>query len=211
MRQPPIGPPAGLPGWRTASNGFTVGRCHPREQTADRATLGLAIYPIGKIPAIVCDDGTVLVESNAILLHFAEGTEWLPAPGAVRTRCTNGCSSSSTATSPTSRWRNIRTWRRDAHLNAERLAECDRRGPRALDVMERRLAVADWLAGETPTVADLALSPTRIVQTRAGSTWRAGPAWRGGSIVSGPCPGSRHCPGRRHTADPAPGLTGMRR
>jgi glutathione S-transferase len=39
----------------------------------------LARNPIGKVRAIELDDGRFLAESNAILLHFAEGTALLPA------------------------------------------------------------------------------------------------------------------------------------
>jgi len=42
--------------------------------------------PFGKVPVLELDDGTVLVESNAILAHVAEGTPWLPPPGLPRTR-----------------------------------------------------------------------------------------------------------------------------
>jgi len=50
----------------------------------------------GRIPTLELEDGACLAESNAILCFLAG----LPAPA----RC-NGCSSSSTATSPTSPWR----------------------------------------------------------------------------------------------------------
>ena len=39
----------------------------------------LAKNPIGKVPTVQLDDGRFLAESNAILLHFAEGTAFLPA------------------------------------------------------------------------------------------------------------------------------------
>jgi glutathione S-transferase len=39
----------------------------------------LAKNPIGKVPTIQLDDGRYLAESNAILLHLAEGTALLPA------------------------------------------------------------------------------------------------------------------------------------
>jgi glutathione S-transferase len=39
----------------------------------------LARNPIGKVPTIELDDGRFLAESNAILMHFAEGTPLLPA------------------------------------------------------------------------------------------------------------------------------------
>ena len=118
----------------------------------------LAINPAGKVPALALDDGMVLVESNAILLHFAEGTSWLPAPGLLRTRVHEWLFFEQYSHEPyVAVARNIITWRREAHLHADRLAECALRGAQALDAMERRLAAAPWLAGDAPTVADLAL------------------------------------------------------
>ena len=38
----------------------------------------LALNPIGKVPLIEFEDGRRLAESNAMLLHFAEGTRFLP-------------------------------------------------------------------------------------------------------------------------------------
>jgi glutathione S-transferase len=53
---------------------------------ATRTEKFLALNPNGKVPTVVLPDGTVLVESNAILAHFAEGTAWMPPPGLARTR-----------------------------------------------------------------------------------------------------------------------------
>ena len=39
----------------------------------------LAKNPIGRVPLIEFEDGRRLAESNAMLLHFAEGTRYLPA------------------------------------------------------------------------------------------------------------------------------------
>jgi glutathione S-transferase len=39
----------------------------------------LAKNPIGRVPLLEFDDGRLLAESNAILLHLAEGTRYLPA------------------------------------------------------------------------------------------------------------------------------------
>ena len=118
----------------------------------------LALSPIGKVPLLVLDDGTILVESNAILLHFAEATPWLPAPGLTRTRVHEWLFFEQYSHEPyIAVARNIVAWRREAHLHRERLADCMARGAKALDVMERRLAGHPWLAGEAPSVADLAL------------------------------------------------------
>ena len=125
---------------------------------ATRTPAFLALNPAGQVPALVLDDGAVLTQSNAILLHFAEGTPWLPAPGLPRTRVYEWLFFEQYSHEPyIAVARNICAWRRDAHLNAERLAGCDARGAAALDVMEHRLAAHAWLAGDGPTVADLAL------------------------------------------------------
>ena len=118
----------------------------------------LAINPSARVPAIVMDDGTVLMESNAILLHFAEATDWLPPPRLPRTRVLEWMFFEQYSHEPyIAVARNVIAWQRQAHLHQARLEECARKGAQALDVMERRLADHDWLAGEGPTVADLAL------------------------------------------------------
>jgi glutathione S-transferase len=125
---------------------------------ATRSAEFLKINPIGKVPTLVMDDGAVLVESNAILLHFAEGTPWLPPPGLARTRVHEWLFFEQYSHEPyIAVARNIITWRREAHLYPDRLAECARRGAEALNVMEHRLAGNSWLAGEAPSIADLAL------------------------------------------------------
>jgi glutathione S-transferase len=118
----------------------------------------LALNPIGKVPALLLDDGVVLVESNAILLHFGEGTEWLPSPGLQRTRVHEWLFFEQYSHEPhIAVARNIIAWQHQAHLFQSRLEECARKGAQALDVMERRLVDHHWLVGEAPTVADLAL------------------------------------------------------
>ncbi|HUA77721.1 MAG TPA: glutathione S-transferase family protein [Acetobacteraceae bacterium] len=118
----------------------------------------LKINPIGKVPALVMDDGVVLVESNAILLHFAEGSPWLPPPGLARTRVHEWLFFEQYSHEPyIAVARNIISWRREGHLYPDRLAECARRGAQALDVMEQRLTENSWLVGEAPSIADLAL------------------------------------------------------
>lgn len=125
---------------------------------ATRTPEFLRINPIGKVPALVMDDGVVLVESNAILLHFAEGSPWLPPPGLARTRVHEWLFFEQYSHEPyIAVARNLVTWRGEAHLHPDRLAECAQRGAQALDVMERQLAGNSWLAGETPSIADLAL------------------------------------------------------
>ena len=125
---------------------------------ATRTPSFLAINPAGKVPAIETDDGILLVESNAILLHYAEGTPWLPPPGLARTRVHEWLFFEQYSHEPyIAVARNIISWRREAHLHADRLAQCAARGAQALDVLEQRLAHHLYLVGETPTIADLTL------------------------------------------------------
>jgi len=118
----------------------------------------LAFNPIGKVPALMLDDGTILAESNAILLHYGEGTEWLPSPGLQRTRVHEWLFFEQYSHEPyIAVARNLITWQYQAHLFQTRLDECARKGAHALNVMERRLTDHHWLVGEAPTIADLAL------------------------------------------------------
>jgi len=118
----------------------------------------LALNPIGKVPALVLDDGIVLAESNAILLHFGEGKKWLPSPGLERTRVHEWLFFEQYSHEPyIAVARNLITWQRKSHVFRDRLEECARKGAHALNVMERRLSDHEWLVGEAPTIADLAL------------------------------------------------------
>ena len=120
----------------------------------------LALNPNGKVPLLVLPDGRRLAESNAMLLHLAEGIAYLPADAYERALSTSGCSSSSTATSPISpsRVHGCTSARRDAARSTRRGSpNCTAAATAALAVMEERLAGHDWLAGDAYSVADIAL------------------------------------------------------
>ena len=46
----------------------------------------LALNPAGQVPAVVLDDGRPLAQSNAILLHLAEGSDLIPTDAYDRAR-----------------------------------------------------------------------------------------------------------------------------
>ena len=118
----------------------------------------LARNPVGKIPVVALDDGTILIESNAILAHFAEGTPWMPPPGLARTRVLEWLFFEQYSHEPyIAVARNIVAFLKAATANAARLEQCRIGGEKALDVMERRLSGHDWLTDAGPTVADIAL------------------------------------------------------
>lgn len=46
----------------------------------------LSMNPAGQVPIVVLDDGRALAQSNAIILHLAEGSELIPADSYDRAR-----------------------------------------------------------------------------------------------------------------------------
>ena len=46
----------------------------------------LAMNPAGQVPTVVLDDGRPLSQSNAIILHLAEGSALIPADAYERAR-----------------------------------------------------------------------------------------------------------------------------
>jgi glutathione S-transferase len=141
----------------------------------------LARNPVGKVPAVALEDGTILIESGAILAHFAEGTPWLPPPGLARTRVFEWLFFEQYSHEPAiAVARNLVAFLRQEEAQAERLAQCRAAGARALDVMERRLAGHDFLTDAGPTIADLALFAYTQVADEGGfnlAQWPGVSAW----------------------------------
>jgi glutathione S-transferase len=119
----------------------------------------LAKNPIGKVPTVRLDDGRYLAESNAILLHFAEGTALLPGDAYARAKVYEWLFFEQYSHEPAIAVRRALTVYapRRAEATPERMAQLLDAGNRALAVMERRLASADWLAGDAFSVADISL------------------------------------------------------
>jgi glutathione S-transferase len=115
--------------------------------------------PIGKVPTVQLDDGRYLAESNAILLHFGEGTALVPADAYDRAKLYEWLFFEQYSHEPTIAVRRALTVypQRRAAATAERMAQLLDAGHFALGVMERRLASADWLAGTAFSIADIAL------------------------------------------------------
>jgi glutathione S-transferase len=119
----------------------------------------LARNPIGRVPLVEFEDGKFLAESNAILLHFGEGTRYTPEEKFARAKAYEWLFFEQYNHEPSiAVRRSILTAPERAHLRTpERLAQLLELGNHALGVMERRLSKADWLAGEDYSVADMAL------------------------------------------------------
>jgi glutathione S-transferase len=114
------------------------------------------LNPIGQIPVLE-DAGLVLADSNAILVYlakrYAAGGSWLPEDplGAARVQRWLSLAAGEIAYGPASARINARFY--DTGVPpalAQRLAD------RVLGLMEEELAAQSWLAGDAPTIADLA-------------------------------------------------------
>jgi glutathione S-transferase len=117
-----------------------------------------ALNPNGKVPLLQLADGRCLAESNAMLLHLSRNSNWFPQD----------------------EWQQALTWQwlffeqysHEPYIavarfvvlflgqeteQAERLVMLRERGYQALDVMEKTLVNSDYLVGDKPSVADIAL------------------------------------------------------
>ena len=116
----------------------------------------LALNPAGQTPTVVLDDGRVLAQSNAILGYFGEGTAFVPADSYARARMYEWLFWEQYSHEPfiaVVRFQRLLAGKRADEIEP-RLVE---RGHAALARMEAALTGTDWLVGEGPTLADLAL------------------------------------------------------
>ena len=119
----------------------------------------LAINPDGRIPTVQLDDGRILAQSNAITYYFAEGTRFFPTDRFERAEALQWMFFEQYSHEPyiavVRSWLHLIPGGRQTY--AERIPDLTARGYQALDVMEKRLASHDWLAGDAFSVADIAL------------------------------------------------------
>ena len=119
----------------------------------------LAKNPNGQVPLLEVAPGRYLAESNAILWYIAGGTPLRPRTASIAPRRCNGCSSSSTASSPISAppisgWR----WSRaGANCSSTRSRTGWRKAIARCGVMENHLERHDFFAADRYTIADIAL------------------------------------------------------
>ena len=118
----------------------------------------LSRNPNGKVPTIRLADGSYLSESDAILYYFAEGTKYWPADRRARAEALQWMFFEQYSHEPY-----IAVVRhRVAHQGKVVAGDADltmrtERGYHALAVMEKHLQTRDWFAGNTYSIADIAL------------------------------------------------------
>ena len=118
----------------------------------------LAKNPNGKVPVLELEDGTCLWESNAILNFLADGSEFLPTEPRLRTQVLQ--------------WQFFEQYSHEPYIAVARFIQfylglpqarieeyraLQKRGYKALDVMEQQLARTPYLVGEHYSIADVTL------------------------------------------------------
>lgn len=139
----------------------------------------LAVNPAGQVPTVVLEDGRPLAQSNAIILHLAEGSDLIPADAYDRARMLE--------------WMFWEQYSHEPYIAVVRfqvafLGKADieprlvQRGEAALQRLEDGLAGSDFLVGNALTLADVSLVAYTRVAHEGGfdlSAYPAVKAWVG--------------------------------
>ena len=116
----------------------------------------LALHPDGQVPAVVLPDGRTLAQSNAIIMHLADGSDLIPADPYHRAKMTQWLFWEQYSHEPY-----IAVARFQRHLLGKGAHEIEpklmERGRGALARLEQQLVQTPCLVGEALTLADVAL------------------------------------------------------
>jgi glutathione S-transferase len=118
----------------------------------------LAMNHNGKIPLLVLPDGRYLAESNAILCFLADGSDFFAGDALARAEVLQWLFFEQYSHEPniaTSRF--IIKYLGNPPDKQVALEEKKAAGYKALDVMEHRLSMKDYIAGDEYSIADIAL------------------------------------------------------
>ena len=117
----------------------------------------LALNPFGQVPVIQFDDGRTLAQSNAIILHLAEGSDLIPDEAFERAKMLEWLFWEQYSHEPViavRRFHKLYLNTPDDEIDPDLLAK----GRRALGRMEMALISSDWIAGgDAITLADISL------------------------------------------------------
>jgi glutathione S-transferase len=116
----------------------------------------LALNPAGQVPVAVFNDGRVLAQSNAIMLHLAEGSDLIPRDGYERAKMFEWLFWEQYSHEPAIAVRIARLYYMktpEAELDPNLLVK----GHAALARMELQLAATPYLVGQMFSLADVAL------------------------------------------------------
>jgi len=120
----------------------------------------LAVNEMGKVPAVLFPDGTVLSDSGALLFHFASETPLWPSGLREQAEVLRWMFFEQYSHEPAlAVLRYLQHFAPDRSAHRERIAELESKSKLVLGVLERRLAKGGWIAGPATTIADYALYP----------------------------------------------------
>ena len=125
-------------------------------QDETRTPAYLAMNPAGQAPLAILGDGRPLAQSNAIILHLAEGSGLIPADADYRARMLEWMFWEQYSHEPyiaVARFQVAYQGKPVADLEPRLVA----RGKAALQRLEDGLASSPFLVGDDPTLADVAL------------------------------------------------------
>lgn len=121
-----------------------------------RAPAFLALNPAGQVPLVVFDDGRALAQSNAIILHLAEGSPLIPADAFARAKMLEWMFWEQYSHEPyvaVARFQMAYLGKRRDELDPKLIA----RGEAALARLEAALGESRFLVGDDLTLADISL------------------------------------------------------
>jgi glutathione S-transferase len=116
----------------------------------------LALNPAGQVPTVILEDGRALAQSNAIILHLAEGSKLIPADAYDRARMLEWMFWEQYSHEPY-----VAVARFQVRFLGKPVAELEprlvERGEAALQRLEDGVAASRFLVGDRPSLADVAL------------------------------------------------------
>jgi glutathione S-transferase len=139
----------------------------------------LVINPNGKVPVLELPGGEFVAESNAAICHLAEGTSFMPVAGLARTRILEWLFFEQYSHEPYIAVLRAVRGLGLYQLDTERQLDFEKKGYRALGILEDRLEKQRFLAGNEYTVADIALFAYTHVAAEGGFDMGRYPAING--------------------------------
>lgn len=119
-----------------------------------------AINPWRQVPALLTPEGLWLAESQAILWYLGQGTRWLPDERLAQARVSSWLSFEQTQHMHAfAQPRLLIHLRGTARVDDPAMREWRRQGMKAAALMDTHLAGREFLVGDAPTIADIALYP----------------------------------------------------